>query len=110
MFVKRAGSYNGRRTLTTLIRQKRLGRDVTELNLKLQQSDAEPFLRHVLLTLSNRGNTATRQLYFNCQALLARGMSMNGIEMLSSWGIGLSKTAYNEQRGHELELETQRTR
>ena len=83
---------------------------MTDLNLQLQRHDAEPFLRHVLLTLSNRGNTVTRQLFFNCQALKARGMSMNGIEMLSGWGIGLSRTAYNEQRNVELELETQKTR
>jgi hypothetical protein len=67
------------------------------INSDLAERKALSFHMNVLTTLKARGNTATRQHFYLALAMKGKGMSSNGVEMMSRLGIGLSRSAFTHQ-------------
>jgi hypothetical protein len=61
------------------------------------------FYFHVLSTLSHRGNSVNKQLFYVDLLFKHKGMSRSGLDMVSSMGLGIGNRTFDNEE--ELELD-----
>jgi hypothetical protein len=60
------------------------------------------FYFHVLSTLSHRGNSANKQLFYIDLLFKHKGMSRSGLDMVSSMGLGIRNRSFDAEEYQEL--------
>ena len=101
MYLFTSASYTSRRRWSNLRSSidNEEGADHSSAITLLISGVAVDFYFYVLSTLSSRGTSANRQLFFITLVMQHKGLSRTGMELLSSMNLGLSPRSFDPELG-----------
>ncbi len=77
---------------------------------ELVNSIKSKFHMFILLSLHHRGETAAKQMYIMTCLLKHKGLSLEGMHVLSTLGMGVSRRTFSREEDISLQVEQERIR
>ena len=99
-YVLCSGSYTSRKRLTSIAAKcSRESRKATITETQaIVTADANGFYFNLISTLANRGNSATRQLFYLSLLLRHKGLSRTGLDLVHDMNMTLSSRTFDTER------------